>query len=280
MPLTERGRRILLSGFAAIGYLLLARILLVEGIADAGGIGGIDAVAYWTAAGNVMRGLPLYEHPAFAFGTYQYPPPFAQVLAPASLLPLPAFVWLWRGLELLGLRIATGTWTRTGLAILLFPPVIAELDSGNVHLIMAGVTALAMRGVAGPIGPAMLAKFSSWPLVPIAWRADRAWLLRGAGVAAVLVTISIVASPTAWTEYVTFLSGERLPAGGHALLASIPVGLRFVVAALLAVASVRWIRLAPVAVTLAYPVVWIAALSTLTAIVTPLPRPATSESPA
>ena len=119
MPLTERGRRILLSGFAAIGYLLLARILLVEGIADAGGIGGIDAVAYWTAAGNAMRGLPLYEHAGFAFGTYQYPPPFAQVLAPASLLPLPAFVWLWRGLELLGLRIATGTWTRTGLAILL-----------------------------------------------------------------------------------------------------------------------------------------------------------------
>src|SRR5487761_2355114 len=31
------------------------------------------------------------------------------------------------------LRVAVGSWRNAGLAILLWPPVIAELDAGNVH---------------------------------------------------------------------------------------------------------------------------------------------------
>lgn len=279
MRISDRGRRILFLSLAAVGYLLLARVLLVEGIAGAGGIGGIDAVAYWTAAGNALRGEPLYEHASFAFAAYQYPPPFAQVLAPLSILPISAFVWLWRGVELLGLRVATGGWARAGIAMFVFPPVIAELDSGNVHLVMAGVTALAMRGVAGPVGPAMLAKLSTWPLIPLAWKRDRRRLLRGAAAAAALLAVSIVAAPASWRDYLAFLSAGSLPTGGYALLASIPLVVRLAVAALLGLAAVRWIRLAPIAVTLAYPVVWLAALSTLTAVVTPLERPRHADAP-
>ena len=271
MPLSERGRQILLWGFAAVGYALLARILLVEGIAEAGGIGGIDANAYWSAAGHALRGEPLYDIGGFVFRTYQYPPVFAQLLAPGALLPLPVFVWAWRAIELVGLRIATGGWGRTGIAILIFPPVIAELDAGNVHLIIAGVTALAMRGIAWPAGPAFLAKFSTWPLAPVLWRRDRRGLLLGIAGAAAVCAVSIVLSPDSWRAYLAFLASHPLPTDGSKVLTEVPLSWRLGLALLVGLAATRWIRLAPIAVTLAYPVIWIDALSTLVAVATPLP---------
>lgn len=270
--MSDRGRRILFLGLAAVGYLLLARILLVEGIADAGGIGGIDVVAYWTAAGHALHGEPLYDVGGFAFRAYQYPPVFAQLLAPASVLPLPVFVWIWRAAELVGLRLATGGWARAGIAMLVFPPVIAELDAGNVHLITAGVTALAMRGTAWPVGPAFLTKFSTWPLAPVAWRRDRRGLFIGVAGAAVVCLVSVGLTPGPWTQYLAFLSAEALPTDGSMVLATVPLVVRLGVAMLVGLAATRWIRLAPIAVTLAYPVVWVAALSTLTAIVAPVGR--------
>jgi Glycosyltransferase family 87 len=309
MPLSDRGRRFLVLGFAVVGYGFLARVLIVNGIQDAGGLGGIDAIAYWTAAGHALRGEPIYGIASFQYAAYQYPPPFAQVLAPAALLPMPVFVWLWRGVELLGLRMATGSWTWAGIAILVFPPVIAELDAGNVHLVIAGVVALAMRGGGLPVGPAFLLKLSTWPLVPGLWfrrwrgdrqagpdtepgarltmpkpigdsdedrslRRQRRGLIGGAAIAVALVGISIAVTPGAWQDYITFLRSGSLPTGAYNVLAFMPLSIRLALAAGLAVAAVRWIRLAPVAVTLAYPVVWFHALSTLTAVVRPLRAPA------
>jgi len=273
MRLSDRGRRILLVGFGLVGYALLARVLLVNGIQDAGGLGGIDAIAYWAAAGHAFRNEPLYVVGGFGFGAYQYPPFFAQVLAPTSLLPMPLFVWLWRLLELIGLRLATGGWIRAGIAILIFPPVIAEIDAGNVHLIMAGVAALAMRGVAGPVAPALLVKFSTWPLAPIAWKRDRRGLFIGSAGIALVALVSIVLSPASWSDYLAFLSLHAQPEPGYKILYSVPVVVRLAAAGLVGLAAVRWIRLAPIAVTLAYPIVWFHALSTLTAIAAPLGRP-------
>lgn len=272
MRLSDRGRHILFVGLGLVGYVYLARVLLFNGIQDAGGLGGIDAIAYWTAAGRVLRSEPLYVVGGFGFGAYQYPPLFAQVLAPVALLPMPAFVWLWRVLELVGLRLATGGWVRSGIAVLVFPPVVAEIDAGNVHLIMAGVVALAMRGVTAPIGPALFVKFGTWPLVPIAWQRDRRGLLIGVAGIAILVLVSIALSPAAWSDYLAFLSRHAEPAPGYKFLESVPYVLRLAVAGAIGLAAVRWIRLAPIAVLLAYPVVWFHALSTLTAIAAPLGR--------
>lgn len=272
MRLSYRGRRILYVGLGMVGYGLLARVLLVNGIEGAGGLGGIDAIAYWTAAGHAVHGEPLYGVESFEFAAYQYPPPLAQVLAPASLLPMPVFVWLWRAAELIGLRLATGGWARAGIAILVFPPVLAEIDAGNVHLILAGVVALAMRGRAVPVGPAVLAKYATWPLVPLGWLLDRRGLLAGIGVAAIIVIGSIVLAPDAWRDYLEFLAAGALPTGWYNLLVDVPVLPRIALAAAVGLAATRWIRLAPVAVLLAYPVVWFHALSTLTAMVAPLER--------
>ncbi len=266
MTLSPRGRHILFVGLGIVGYVYLGRVLLVNGIQDAGGLGGIDAIAYWTAAGHVLRGEPLYAIGSFEFGAFQYPPPFAQVLAPAALLPMPAFVWAWRAVELVGLRLATGGWARSGIAILVFPPVMAELDAGNVHLVMAGITALAMRGVAGLEGPAMLLKAASWPLAPLAWVRDRSRLLAGGAVLLLVMSVSIVIAPVAWNDYLGFLRSAATPLG-YNVLAVVPTPLRLLLAGAFALAAVRWVRLAPIAVTLAYPVVWFDALSTLTAVV-------------
>jgi hypothetical protein len=272
MGMSDRGRRILFVGVGLVGYALLARVLLVEGIQGAGGLGGIDAIAYWTAAGHAWRNEPLYAVGGFGFGAYQYPPLFAQVLAPASLLPMSLFVWLWRLLELIGLRLATGGWARSGIAILIFPPVIAEIDAGNVHLIMAGVAGLAMRGVAAPVGPALLVKFSTWPLAPVGWTRDRRGLFIGAVGIALAALVSIVLSAANWTDYLAFLSLHAQPAPGYKFLDSVPYLIRLAAAGIVGLAAIRWLRLAPIAVLLAYPVVWFHALSTLTAIVAPTSR--------
>jgi hypothetical protein len=272
MRVSDRGRRILSIGFGVTGYVLLARVLLVEGIQGAGGLGGIDAIAYWTAAGHALRGEPLYAIASFQFAAYQYPPLFAQTLAPLSLLPMPVFVWLWRGVELAGLRLATGGWVRAGIAILAFPPVIAEVDAGNVHLVMAGIIALAMRGVAMPVAPALLLKVATWPLAPAAWVRDRRGLIVGVAGAAIAVILSVILTHQAWVDYLAFVASGSLPTGWYNVLVGVPVPLRLGVAAILGVAAVRWIRLAPIAVTLAYPVVWFHGLSTLTAVFAPIAR--------
>ena len=273
-------------GLAAIGFLLLARALLDQGIQGAGGRGGIDAAAYWAAAGNVRDGRPLYLLPWGDYMAFAYPPILAQVLVPLSYLPLAAFVWVWRGLELLALRVATGSWTGAGLAILFLPPVISELDAGNVHLLMGAACALVMRGYGAAVAPAAVLKFASLPLAPLAWRLDRRGLLVGGAIAAAALTASWVLDPRAWSDYAAFLQGpgSRTPHIWFNLTENVPLPLRLGVAFLLGLAAVRWIRLAPFAVLLAYPAVWFHAVSTVVAAFGPVAKPrggevATAEAP-
>jgi Glycosyltransferase family 87 len=267
--MSPAGRMWLARGFAAIGFAFLAKTLLEYGIQGAGGGGGIDAIAYWTAASNVRQGLPLYDTAVGAFTAYPYPPVVAQVLAPFSLIPMPAFVWIWRALELGALRFAVGSWTRAGIACLL-PPVIAEIDAGNVHLLMAAVCAMAMRGVAGAVAPASLIKFASVPLVPLAWVRDRRGLLVGAALAITVAAASFALAPAAWFDYAQYLTTNAFPSGWYNVAENVPLPLRLALAVAAGFAAIRWVRLAPIAIVLAYPVVWFHALSTLVAIVSPL----------
>jgi hypothetical protein len=137
-----------------------------------------------------------------------------------------------------------------------------------------------MRGVAAPIGPAALVKIAAWPLAPIAWLVDRRGLLAGVGLTAAVAAVSIVVTTSAWEEYLDFLVSGELPTGWYNLLVVVPVIPRLLVAAALGLAATRWIRLAPIAVTLAYPVVWLHALSTLTAIAAPVPSRTAARAPA
>src|SRR6185503_241960 len=95
-------------GIALVGYATLAVTLAIVGIAGAGGSGGYDAAGYLEGARRVVSGEPLYASIEGAYGAYVYSPLFAQLLAPFSWVPLPAFVWAWRVLELICLRVAVG----------------------------------------------------------------------------------------------------------------------------------------------------------------------------
>jgi Protein of unknown function (DUF2029). len=257
-------------GIAVTGFLVLARVLLVQGIVGDGGGGGIDAIAYWTASKAAATGATLYGTAEGVFGAYAYPPPLAQLLVPFSGLPVAVFVWGWRFVEIACLRMAVGSWTRAGWA-LLFPPVLAELDAGNVHLIMAAVCAFAMRSAAAPIGPSALFKFASLPLAPIGWVRDRRGLIGGIAVAAAVCAVSIAIDRQGWTDWLGFLSKSTIPSGLHNVAEALPLPLRLVAAGALGIAAIRWVRGAPIAVVLTYPVVWIDALSTLVAVFAPVP---------
>ena len=282
LRLSPWSRTWLPRGLAAIGFALLAKALLDQGIQGAGGRGGIDAAAYWAAASNVRDGRPLYLLPWGDYMAFAYPPILGQVLVPLSYLPLAAFVWLWRGFELVALRVATGSWTGAGLAILFIPPVLSELDAGNVHLLMAAACALVMRGHGAAVAPAAVLKFASLPLAPLAWRLDRRGLLVGGLIAGAALAVSYVADPRAWSDYVTFLQGpgSRTPHIWFNLTESVPLPVRLGVAFALGLAAIRWIRLAPFAVLLAYPAVWFHAVSTVVAAFGPVASRVPSEAAA
>jgi hypothetical protein len=55
----------------------------------AGGAGGADVFAYWTAGANVRAGEPVYGTGVGGYAAFLYLPPLAQLFTPLSLLPFP-----------------------------------------------------------------------------------------------------------------------------------------------------------------------------------------------
>jgi Glycosyltransferase family 87 len=263
---SPRVRALLLAG-SAMGFLLGFWTLLVHGILSRGGAGAIDVLAYWTAGRNLLAGNQVYGILEGELAAYVYPPIFAQLVAPFSALPLDVFVWAWRALELGCLRVAVGSWRNAGLAILFWPPAIAELDAGNVHLIIAAAVAMTIRGDARALIPAAITKFASLAAVPSAIRLDRHGALTGVGVALGACTISFLLAPQLWLDYQAFIARATEPQSHAFDIGSIIwTPIRLAIAAGFALAAVGWPRLSAVAVTLAYPVLWFNGLSTLTAL--------------
>jgi hypothetical protein len=265
--------RIGLIGLSVVGYVLCIKLLLEHGVAADGGLGALDVTAYWTAARHIRDGAPIYGPGVGGYTAFLYPPVLAQAFVPLSFLPATAAAWLWRLVEVACLRVTVGSWRNVGLALLLWPPIILELDAGNVHLVIAASVALAMRGDARAVAPAALTKFASIAAVPLGWVADRRGFLLGIGVAAAIVLVSVALGPDLWRAYATFLpSVPPTDAGWYDLGRGVPLVVRLAGAAAVAIAAVRWRRLAPVAATLALPVLWLHSLSVLVAVATPIDR--------
>ena len=136
---------------------------------------GYDFSAYWTAAGHLLHGLPIYTSeqltgpyaPQKQF-LYLYPPPLAAAVIPlAALVPADYRVaaWAWTALD--AAILVAGSWAvarsiglldrvraATGLgpwilvvAVFCFPPVVGELVLGNVHILLFGLFAVAWLGL-------------------------------------------------------------------------------------------------------------------------------------
>ena len=277
------GRRVVswvLKGAAGIGFLFGLWILAGLGISGQGGSGGSDAIAYWHAGRAFLDGTALYGADAGTTSAYLYSPLFAQVVAPLTFLSPISFVWLWRALELGALRLATGSWTRAGLAILVFPPVIIELAYANVNLMIAAICALAMRGLVAPWSVPLVVKVAALPLAPMAFLADRRTFLLSGAIALVAVAVSVAVAPALWSDYVTFLRNAQEPTWWTNLSQGFPLAPRLLVGIALGVAAIRWPRLAPLAVLIALPIVWLSALSILVATVASVPARTPAAEPA
>ncbi|MBI3745952.1 MAG: DUF2029 domain-containing protein [Chloroflexi bacterium] len=136
---------------------------------------GYDFSAYWSAAGNLLHGLPIYAADQLAGPyapqrqfLYLYPPPLAAAVTPLAVLfpgDYRAAAWVWAALGVAILVVGTLAMGRsigllervraaTGLgpwilviAVLSFPPVVGELVLGNVHILLFGLFAVAWLGI-------------------------------------------------------------------------------------------------------------------------------------
>jgi hypothetical protein len=278
-PLTERSRDILFAATSVLGFVVAARALLDHGVMTSGGFGGADVFAYWTAGRHLLEGQDLYGVQPGGYAAFLYPPPLAQLFVVATPLPFPVVVWLWRAFEVGCLRVIVGSWRATGLALLLWPPLISELDAGNVHLIPGATVALLIRGDARWLVPSAFAKFASLAAMPAAIRMDRKGLLAGAVLALLVLSLSFVSAPNLWANYLAFIPTATQPASGWFNLGYwFPTWLRLAAAGVFAALAVRFVRLSAVAVTLSFPVLWFHSLSALVAVVTPIRRKAEATS--
>lgn len=214
-----------------LGVVLLYRLLQVLGFSNQVQW-GYDFSFYWTAARQLLQGLPIYSAAQLA-GPYApqgqegflYPPPFAAALTPfAVVLPSdPRLVnWPWFGVGLVlvvaavlavaraerlderfALLRGQGRWWLVAAALAL-PPVVAELVLGNVHLEILGLLSVAWLGirrgtrrgevVAGAaVGAAALVKV--FPGLLVLWLlVTRRWWAAAASIAAILV-LTLVTLP-------------------------------------------------------------------------------------
>ncbi len=160
--------------------------------------------------------------------------------------------------------------------------MIIELAYANVNLPIAAICALVMRASVASWSIPPVVKLAALPLAPLAFFLDRRMFLRGAAVALGAVAASIVVAPAQWSAYLDFLSTAREPEWWTNLSHGIAFAPRLLVAVGLGVAAIRWRRVAPLAVLISLPIVWLSALSILVATVVPIrgSAPVTGEVPA
>lgn len=206
---------------------------------------GFDARAYW----GVDLAHPYASSAVGLPSTYIYPPIFAQVLAPLSVLPFPVFLALWTAalIGILAWLVRPWPWALAILAL----PISFELFAGNIHMFMAAVVVLGFTAPGLWAFP-LLTKVT--PGVGLVWFAvRREWrpLAAVLTITAAAVSLSVAIAPTAWLEWLSFVIAERDK--GELLLLRLVLAVGIVAVA--GLTNRRW--LVPVGVWLALPVLWV-----------------------
>jgi hypothetical protein len=242
------------DGLIVVGLGRAAYYFFVQGIQPWTFI-GVDARAYW----QVDLAHPYLTSGVGDVSAFLYSPAFAQVMAPFSLLPFPAFDALWTALLLVVCAWLIRPWPWAGL--MLFLPISYELSVGNVNFLIAAAIVLGFRAPVIWAFP-ILTKIAPglgvlWFAVRCEWRA----LALAIGGTAVVVAVSFALAPSAWSDWFAFLLASS---GRSDLLVPRTV----IAASLLAFGAAtgrRW--LVPVAVWMALPNVilnsWVILLATI-----------------
>jgi hypothetical protein len=221
-----------------------------------------DLHAYWITRDGVDYAA---RSPGPA-GTYLYSPAFAQLIRPLTILPLPVFAAIWTSIGAGLLLWLTG---RRVLWFAVLPPVLLTLVQGQLDLAYAVVAVVGLRWPAAWALP-LLTKVTPgigvvWFLVRREWRS----LAIAVGATAVIVVVSFVLDPGAWSGWVSLLLRTQGPVSDPNLVyVPIPLFVRAPFALLTIVwgawTNRRWTI--PVAMVLAMPILWLNGPTILVAI--------------
>jgi hypothetical protein len=127
---------------AAMAILIVAFALAIAGMTARGESAGADAQAYWAAVRIWVEGGDPY-HPTGPFLPYVYAPWMLPLFIPWALLPWDVAWFVWRGATIL-LLLWSIRWAYTQRPLatavligLLAFPIAANLDTGNINLLLA-----------------------------------------------------------------------------------------------------------------------------------------------
>jgi hypothetical protein len=221
----------------------------------------VDARAYWMTRDGV-----LYENPVrLTANAYLYSPAFAQAIAPITALDFPAFLAIWRAINLAAF---VGLGGPLAAPLMFWSPVASEVNAGNIHLLLGVAIVVGFRWP-GTWAVILLTKVT--PGVGLLWfAARREWrnLAIVALATGVIVAVSVVVSPRDWVDWLSLLiENTRSPDGP--LPIPVPLVVRLPLAAALVIWGARTDRPAtvPVAALIALPVIWFHSLSLLVAVI-------------
>jgi hypothetical protein len=157
----------------------------------------VDARWYWSADPN-----NLYPHPELLQQNgYNYSPAFELVVGWGRLLPFEVFVAIWRAILLV-----VFVWLAGPLAVLVLfaPPVAAEINAGNIQILLAASIVVGFRPGAWPAAWAFVLLTKVTPGVGLLWFAlRRRWgqLAVALGVTAVIFAVTFAIWPERWLAW-------------------------------------------------------------------------------
>jgi hypothetical protein len=219
----------------------------------------VDAYAYWST-----RTGTLYDGSSVGMlGSYLYSPAFALLVAPITWLPWPVFNALWTAMNAVILWKLAGRWSFLALAFL---PIPIEIVAGNVHLLYAAVAVYGLRYPALWVIP-LVTKVTPgiglmWFVVRREWRN----LAIATAATAVLVVVSYVLDPAAWSAWLNLLlTSDSAPGATLGFFIPVPLPLRLTAAAAVVIWGARTDRAwtIPVAMALSLPLLWLNGLAVL-----------------
>jgi Glycosyltransferase family 87 len=256
-------------GFALAAAAWLAIVLLAEPFGRLWGTGQ-DAYCYWFPDLAAPYAQSDWTQPI----AYVYSPAFLQLLTPIRVLPWQAFMAAWTVVLLGAVFLLTGRrWFAIGIVL-----AAMELAGGNIHLLLAAAMVIGFRY---PAAWSFVLLTKVTPGIGLLWFVvRREWRSLGIalGATAVVVAVSFVLMPDAWTQWIGVLSrlAGRDGTGTWAAL-PIPLLIRLPIAAVVVIWGARTDRrwAVPVAGMLALPALWYGGLSMLLAVIA-LQRPVSS----